>query len=60
MFLRSALPGGNLLDLFGPWPQSVFGGAVLTVLFFALLDLPFRLPDLNCALRRFAAKLQKA
>jgi len=33
----------NLLDLFGPWPWYILGGALLTVIFFAALDAPFRI-----------------
>lgn len=43
LFLRSVPPGVNLLDLFGPWPWYIAGGAVLAVLFFAVLELPFRI-----------------
>ena len=43
MFLRSVPPGVNLLDLFGPWPWYIFGGALLTVVVFAALDAPFRI-----------------
>lgn len=43
LFLRSVPPGLNLLDLFGPWPWYIAGGAALAVLFFALLELPFRI-----------------
>lgn len=45
MFLRSVPPGANLLDLFGPWPWYIAGGALLAVLFFAILELPFRISD---------------
>jgi hypothetical integral membrane protein (TIGR02206 family) len=47
MFLRSVPPGVNLLDLFGPWPWYIFGGALLTVIFFAVLDAPFRISALS-------------
>ena len=46
MFLRSAPPGTNLLELFGPWPWYVAGGTALAVIFFAALELPFRISDL--------------
>ena len=43
LFLRSIPPGTNLLDLFGPWPWYIAGGAFLAVVFFGLLELPFRI-----------------
>jgi hypothetical integral membrane protein (TIGR02206 family) len=46
MFLRSVPPGQNLLDLFGPWPWYIIGGAGLGVVFLAVLDAPFRIADL--------------
>lgn len=49
MFLRSVPPGTNLLDLFGPWPWYIAGGAGLAVIFFAALELPFRIADLGRA-----------
>jgi len=52
MFLRSVPPGANLLDLFGPWPWYIFGGALLTVIFFAALDAPFRIGGLSRARSR--------
>ena len=52
MFLRSVPPGTNLLDLFGPWPWYIFGGALLTVIFFAALDAPFRISALARARSR--------
>ena len=45
LFLRSVPPGLNLLDLFGPWPWYIAGGACLAALFFGLLELPFRISD---------------
>lgn len=52
MFLRSVPPGANLLDLFGPWPWYIVGGALLTVVFFAALDAPFRISCLGRARSR--------
>ncbi|HET9410461.1 MAG TPA: TIGR02206 family membrane protein [Candidatus Dormibacteraeota bacterium] len=52
MFLRTVPPGANLLDLFGPWPWYIFGGALLTVVFFAALDAPFRISALSRARSR--------
>lgn len=52
MFLRSVPPGANLLDLFGPWPWYIFGGTLLTVIFFAALDAPFRIGALSRARSR--------
>jgi hypothetical integral membrane protein (TIGR02206 family) len=46
MFLRSVPPGHNLLDLFGPWPWYIFGGAGLAIVFLAALDAPFRISAL--------------
>ncbi|HEY6875163.1 MAG TPA: TIGR02206 family membrane protein [Candidatus Dormibacteraeota bacterium] len=46
MFLRTAPPGTNLLGLFGAWPWYIVGGTVLAVIFFAALELPFRISDL--------------
>ena len=52
MFLREVPPGWNLLDLFGPWPWYIFGGALLAVVFFAVLDAPFRIAGLSRARSR--------
>jgi hypothetical integral membrane protein (TIGR02206 family) len=41
MFLRHAPGVHSLLDLMGPWPWYVFGAAVLALVLFAALDLPF-------------------
>jgi hypothetical integral membrane protein (TIGR02206 family) len=49
MFLREVPPGSNLLDLFGPWPWYIFGGALLAAVFLAALDVPFRIAALSRA-----------
>ncbi len=41
-YLRSKPSGSPLLDLFGPWPYYLLGGALLSVVLFFLLDLPWR------------------
>ncbi len=50
MWLRSS-PEGSILELLGPWPWYILGGAVLGALLFYLLELPCRAPpkppDLN-------------
>jgi hypothetical integral membrane protein (TIGR02206 family) len=46
MFLRQVPPGQNLLDLFGPWPWYIGGGALLAFVFFAVLEAPFRISAL--------------
>lgn len=40
--LREAPPGGNPLQLFGPWPWYLVIATLLAPLIFAVLDLPFR------------------
>lgn len=42
MFLVSRPQGGSLLDLFGPWPLYLVGAAVIALLSFTVLDLPFQ------------------
>jgi len=42
MYLRAKPGSGSLLDLFGPWPWYVAGGAAVGALLFRLLALPFR------------------
>ena len=54
MFLRQVPPGQNVLDLFGPWPWYVGGGGFLAVVFFAILDAPFRISVLARARSRIA------
>lgn len=43
LFLRQAPGVGSLLDLMGPWPRYIFGAALLAMIFFAVLDAPFRI-----------------
>ena len=38
-FFLCEKPPGSLLDLFGPWPYYLLGGAAVGALFFWLLDL---------------------
>ncbi len=38
MFLREPPEEASLLDLLGPWPWYVVGGAVLAVVLLAVLD----------------------
>jgi hypothetical integral membrane protein (TIGR02206 family) len=35
-------PEGSVLEVFGPWPYYILGGAVIGAVFFWLVDLPFR------------------
>jgi len=42
MWLREK-PPSTILDLFGPWPYYILGGAVLGIALFLLLDLPYRI-----------------
>lgn len=43
LFLRQAPGVGSLLDVMGPWPRYIFGAAVLAMIFFLVLDAPFRI-----------------
>ena len=43
MYLRSKPGGWSPLDWFGDWPWYLFGAALITVVMFALLALPYRL-----------------
>jgi hypothetical integral membrane protein (TIGR02206 family) len=43
MYLRHPPGVNNLLDLMGPWPWYIAGGAVLALVLFVVLDAPFRL-----------------
>jgi hypothetical integral membrane protein (TIGR02206 family) len=42
MYLRQPPPIHSLLDLMGPWPWYILGGAGLALVLFWVLDLPFR------------------
>jgi hypothetical integral membrane protein (TIGR02206 family) len=46
MYLRHTPGVHSLLDMLGPWPWYIAGGAVLALLFFLLLDAPFRISAL--------------
>lgn len=52
MYLRKVPAAGSLLNLMGPWPWYIVVGALLALIFFAILDVPFRLraptPTLPC------------
>jgi uncharacterized membrane protein YwaF len=54
-YLREPPGGSNLLSLFGPWPRYIFGGVLLAIVFFGLLDLPFRI----AALARARSKTER-
>ena len=41
-FFLCRKPKGSLLDLLGPWPYYLLGGAALGAVIFWLLDLPYR------------------
>ncbi|MGA2185784.1 MAG: TIGR02206 family membrane protein [Bryobacteraceae bacterium] len=44
MYLCQKPGGGSLLDLLGPWPVYLFGGAAAALALFALLSIPVRRP----------------
>jgi len=46
MYLRRPPGVNNLLDLMGPWPWYIVGGAVLALVLFLILDAPFRISAL--------------
>ncbi len=41
LYLRHTPGVRSILDLMGPWPWYIIGAAILAVVFFVLLDLPF-------------------
>ena len=43
LYLRHTPSAHSLLDVLGPWPWYIAGAAVLALVFFAVLDLPFTL-----------------
>jgi hypothetical integral membrane protein (TIGR02206 family) len=52
LYLRQ-LPGvKSVLNLMGPWPWYIVGAAVLALVLFVLLDLPFRISGLSRALSK--------
>ena len=53
LYLRHTPGAHSLLDLLGPWPWYIAGAAVLALVLFALLDLPF-------AISRRRRKLERA
>ena len=49
MYLRHTPGVHSLLDLFGPWPWYLVGGAVVALILFLALDAPFRISALGRA-----------
>ena len=54
MYLRRPPGVSNLLDLMGPWPWYIAGGALVALIFFLALDAPFRISALARARSRTA------
>ena len=52
MYLRQTPGVTSVLNLMGPWPWYIVGAAILAMVLFALLDLPFRISGLSRALSR--------
>lgn len=52
MYLRRPPGVSNLLDLMGPWPWYIVGGAVVALVLFLVLDAPFRISALARARSR--------
>ncbi len=49
MYLRHTPGVHSILDLMGPWPWYVIGGAVVALILFLVLDAPFRISALGRA-----------
>jgi len=52
MYLRRPPGVNNLLDLMGPWPWYIVGGAILALFLFIVLDAPFKIASLARARSR--------
>ncbi len=46
MYLRHTPGVQSVLNLMGPWPWYIVGGAVLSLVLFLILDAPFRISAL--------------